>query len=109
MTTWERWTIETVSERGWGRSVLAACHDDDDDYPGRKAYLDFRNRTSNYQERNDYTEYIYRKSNPNPNQLDLSDQHAYKLFCIRLSSNLMVIWKKMNNAEFVFSKNKGSY
>ena len=27
----ERWTIETGSERGSGRSVIAACHDDDDD------------------------------------------------------------------------------
>ena len=27
----ERWTIETGGERGSGRSVLAAQHDDDDD------------------------------------------------------------------------------
>ena len=28
---WERWTIEKVGERGSGRSVLAALHDDNDD------------------------------------------------------------------------------
>ena len=30
-TSWEQWTIETSGERGSGRSVLAAWHDDDDD------------------------------------------------------------------------------
>ena len=30
-TSWEWWTIETRSERGSGKSVLAARHDDDDD------------------------------------------------------------------------------
>ena len=29
-TTGERWTIETGGERGSGRSVVAARHDDDD-------------------------------------------------------------------------------
>ena len=28
-TSWERWTIETGSERGSGRSMLVARHDDD--------------------------------------------------------------------------------
>ncbi len=30
-TSWEQWMIETGGERGSGRSVLAARHDDDDD------------------------------------------------------------------------------
>ena len=30
-TSRERWTIETSVERGSGRSMLAAQHDDDDD------------------------------------------------------------------------------
>ena len=30
-TSWERWTIETRSKRGSGRSALAAWHDDDKD------------------------------------------------------------------------------
>ena len=30
-TYWERWTIETNSERGSRKSVQVACHDDDDD------------------------------------------------------------------------------
>ena len=30
-TSWEQWTIETGSERGSGRSVVAMQHDDDDD------------------------------------------------------------------------------
>ena len=30
-TSWERWMKETGSERGSGRSSLAARHDDDDD------------------------------------------------------------------------------
>ena len=29
-TCWERWTIETSVERGLGKSVIAAQHDDDD-------------------------------------------------------------------------------
>ena len=29
-TSWERWTIETGSERGSEKSVLAVRHDDDD-------------------------------------------------------------------------------
>ena len=31
-TSRERWMIETGGEKGSGRSVLAARHDDDDDY-----------------------------------------------------------------------------
>ena len=31
-TDWERWTIEADGERGSGRSVLAAWHDDDENF-----------------------------------------------------------------------------
>ena len=30
-TSWDRWTIETGSKKGSGRSVLAVWHDNDDD------------------------------------------------------------------------------
>ena len=30
-TSWERWTIETSGDKGSGRSMLAAWHDDEDD------------------------------------------------------------------------------
>ena len=34
----ERWTVETGGERGSGRSVLAARHNDDDDDDGIKRF-----------------------------------------------------------------------
>ena len=40
-TSRERWTIETGGERGSGRSVLGAQHDDDDDVEGIKVFIPF--------------------------------------------------------------------
>ena len=36
----ERWTIETGGKRGSGRSVLAAWHDDDDDFQPKSQYYE---------------------------------------------------------------------